>query len=284
MRMIDINNRMCQYTEVVSLTNKIHMEDGWVTELNVADNLFVHRMRHRAYRQMSDCDGEAAMEIFLRGTLEKVHQSYSNHDGMLINDMSTDVLYEYGRVNHTLGEYVTALKSFELALKAYERSKKTNFLDCFTIQYWTATTYETLGRYHEARVLYETLLAKEQSILGPDHRLTRSTTNSLDYLIFTHFELDNVESNNARNDDNGHSGSLFDDAAIVGDELDNDESVIDEPDHDTRRRTTKTPAQKTASLDPQIESSASDPFDTLPGHNSESELGPSGKYAQGPLP
>ena len=272
MRMIDINNRMCQFPEVIRLTNKIHMEHGWVPELDLAGNLLIHHMRHGAYRQIGDRDGKAASERCLRETLNLSGESHSNDDRI-----PPCILESYGYAYYTLREYETALKFFELAIKARKRSKRPQFTAISRSQYWLAMTNEALGRYHEAKVLFETLYAKRQTILGPDHLLIRMTRCRLDDLIFSHFKHENVESENVENDDDERNGRLFADAAIVDVEHNNDESVIDEPDHDTRGRTTELQAQNTVSSDPHTKSSGNIQFDTLPGQNSESELGPWGK-------
>ena len=249
MRMMDINEQMYQHTEVIRLTNKIYMEHGSVPELNLADNLFVHCMRHRAYCQIGDHDGEAAMETCLRGILEKVHQSYSHH-----YDMPTDILYECGCVHHSLGEYETALEFLELALKTYEGSKETRSLDFLNTRWYIARSYEKLGRHQEARVRYETLLAKEQSVLGPDHPNTRDTKRCLENLMLNGLELDDNRFDNVENDGDERNRNRFNDARIVYDELDDDESIIDELDHDTRSRITELLAQTTGSSDPYTES------------------------------
>ena len=254
--MIDLNWLMNQHTEVIRLTNQIYIEHGSVPELDLDENLDVNCMRHRAYCQIGDHDGVAAMETCLRGDLEKVRQSYSNH-----NDMPTEILYQYGCVNHSLGEYEIALQSFELALKAYERSKETKYLMFLDIQEWTATAYMDLGRYHEARALLELVYAKEKSILGPDHRGTRDTKCLLDNLILDHFERENDESDNVGNDDDEQSGNFIDN---VNDELVNDEPVNDEPDNDSRSGTSEPPAQNNLSSDAHIESSGNG----LPGTSS----------------
>ena len=237
--MVETNYQMFQHTEVLRLINKIYMDHGSVRvpELNLANNVSIHLTGHHAYRHIGDHDGTAAMERCLRRTLERSHQSYSYH-----NDIPADELFQRGCAYHTLGEYQTALESFELALKAYERSKETKSLALLEAQEWTAMTYEVLGRYHEARVLYETLLAKRQSILGPDHPHTRSAKSSLDNLILNHFGLENVESDKAGNDGDERDGNLFNDTANVCNELDNDESVNDDPEHDTRSEITESPA------------------------------------------
>ena len=274
-KMIHTNEQMSQHTEVIRLTNKICMDHGPVPELDLADNLFIRRMGHRAYCQIGDHDRKAAMERCLRGTLERFHSSYSNHNGIPV-----DFWYKCGCANHSLGEYETALESFELALKAYERSERTKSLVILNTQRWIARTYEKLGRHHEARVLYETVLAKEHSILGPDHPFTRDTKRYLENLMLDGLELENVGFDNVENDDDEGNGNYF--AANVHDELDNDETVIDKPDNDTRSSTTELPAQGTVSSDLHTESSGNFLFDTLPGQNSGSELGPSGEFAQGP--
>ena len=193
--MIHTNGKMYQHTEVIRLTNRIYMEHGSVPGLNLADNLFVHRMRRRAYCQIGDHDGDAAMEICLRGALEKVHQSYRNH-----YDMPTDVLYECGCVHHSLGEYETALEFLEPALKTYEGSKEKRSLDFLNTRWCIAKSYEKLGRHQEARVRYETLLAKEQSVLGPDHPNTRDTKRCLENLMLNGLELDDNRFENVEND------------------------------------------------------------------------------------
>ena len=274
MRMIDINHQMCQDTEVIRLTNKVHMDHGSVPELDLADNICVHRVRHRAYRQIGDHDGEAEIERYLREHLKRFYQSYSNHNGIPAYD-----LYQRGCAYHTLGEYKTALESFELALKAYERSGQAMSLAFSYTQGWIATTYQDLGRHHEARPMFETVYAKQESICGPDHPDTRATKRCLDNVILNLSELDDVESDNAGNNDDEHDGNLFDYGADVANELDNDESVIDEPDHGIWNERAEPPAQNIVSSDLEIESSEDTQSGTLPGQKFESDVGPCGESA-----
>ena len=260
--MIFMNGTISQHSEVIRLSDQLCIKGDHVSELNLADNICVQCWRYKAYRYMGDYDRGAATGNCLRESLELFGESCNNPTGI-----PPVQIKNCAHSHYTLGEYETALKFYKLALKAHERSKRSVFIDILRTQHELAMTFEALGRYHEARALFETLYAKGESILGPDHPDTRAAKRCLDIVILNHFELENVESDNAGNNYDDNDGN--DDGADVGDELDNDESVVDEPDHNIWSRTTKPLAQKTASL---IESPANNP----------SGLGPSGESSQGP--
>ena len=146
MRMIATNANLIRYTEVIRLSDKLCMEQDLIPELDLHDNLYIHRLRHAAYCHIGDHDRKAAMEKRLQATLKSIGESCDNHNGITSN-----VLFERGCAYYTLGEDDMALESFELALKAFERSQCSRFTEVSRAQFCIAWTYEALGRYHEAK-------------------------------------------------------------------------------------------------------------------------------------
>ena len=275
--MIFVNGAMSQHREVIRLSDKICIKYDHISQLNLTDNIHIQYWRYKAYRHVGDNDKAAALGNCLRESLVLLGESCNNPAGIAPIEIQNG-----GHAHYILGEYETARKFYALALERQERSKHSVFIDISDTQHSLAMTYEALGRYHEARALFEKSYAKEQSVLGPNHPKTRETKRYLENLMLNGFKLEKVESDNAGNDDDECNGSFLDDTAIVDDELDNDESVNDEPDHGIQNRITEPPAQNIVSWDPQIESSENTQIYTSPEQNFESELGPSGESAQGP--
>ena len=260
--MIATNARLDRYTEVIRLSDKLCMEQDLIPGLDLNENLYIHRLRHNAYCHIGDHDRKAAMEKHLRATLKFIGGSCDNH-----NVISPHVLFERGCAHYTLGEYDMALEFFELTLKASERSQCSRFTNVSRAQFRIASTHEALGRYHEAKELYEKLYAKQHSILGPDHPETRDTKRCLDNLMFVDGELGNHRLNGDE-----YNGDYYNDSESVDDEPGDDGFVIDAPDHDTQSRITEPRAQDTTPSDLCNESSENaeyDTSDTSPGQSSE---------------
>ena len=176
-QMIVTNNWMCRYTEVLRLSDKVCMEQEFVPEMSLSWNLDLHNRRYLAYIHMGNHERAVHVEESIRTTLKVCHEAYGNDD-----DMSPDSSADLGDAYHYLHEYDTALKFLHLALEAYKKSKCSNLRNILYIQYRIALTFEGLGRIHEAKDLLETVLAKQQSLLGPNHRNVRWIKNVLDTL------------------------------------------------------------------------------------------------------
>lgn len=182
--MMLINDWNSQYTEVLRLSDKIFMQQEFVPELNLIDNLQLHNLRHNAYLKMGNHDRAAHVEKSLQATLKLCRESYSNDDGI-----SPRLLRERSFAYYNLGNYDKALESFQLACEAFKKSKGSNFSHTLFIQASIALTYARLGRYYEAKKLLEMVHAKQQSVLGPDHREVWWTRNKLEALKFVDNEL-----------------------------------------------------------------------------------------------
>ena len=175
MRLLFLNTWMSQHAEVIRLSDKVCMEQEFVPELNLANNLLIHRLRDFAYGQMGNHERAAHVKKTLQATLELCRESCSNDDG----DHPSLRLY-MGYAYYGLDEYDTALESSQLAFEAYKKSEGPTSKTALAAQYWIGLTYAKLGRNCEAKELLEVVLAKQQSVLGPDHRYVRWTRNTLD--------------------------------------------------------------------------------------------------------
>ena len=183
--MICINSWMCRYTEVLRLSDKICMEQEFVPEMSLRRNLDLHARRHTAYRHVGNHERAVHVEESIRATLKLCHEADSNND-----NISPVFNREIGTAYSRLDEHDTALKFFQLAFEEYKDSKcSSNFRRMLYIQYRIALTYANLGRYCEAKDLLETVLAKQQSLLGSHHREVQWTKDYLDYLKSDHDEL-----------------------------------------------------------------------------------------------
>ena len=183
--MIRMNGQMRQYTEVLRLSDQICKEHEFVPELNLVGNLILQCWRYLAYRHMGDEDKKVQLKETLRETLKICRESCRND-----NDMGRDLLLFGGHAYYILGEYDTALESFQSSLKAIKNSKGSDSINISTTEAWIARTYKALERYHEAKELFETVLEKRQRVLGPDHPMTRETKSVLDTLTFDDDEFD----------------------------------------------------------------------------------------------
>ena len=175
--MIVVNEWMYRYTEVLRLSDKICMEQEFVPEMSLSRNLNLHIRRHRAYRRTGNHDREAHVEESIRATVNLCHKAYSNDD-----DISPGFSIDFGHAYTWLGEHATALKFFQLGFEACKNSKRSSLSLILYIQYRIACTFRRLGRIPEAKDLLETVLAKQQRLLGPNHRRIRWTKEALDDL------------------------------------------------------------------------------------------------------
>ena len=208
------NERMSQYTEVLRLSDKICMEQEFVPELNLGDNLRLHSQRYSAYRIGGNHDRAAHMKKTIQATLELYRESYSND-----HVITPHLLERSGEAYSALHEYNTALESFQLAFEAYKNLKGLNSRDTLFNQYKIASTYVRLGRFHEAVELFEMVLAKQQSVLGPNHREIRWTKEELDDL-----RLDEDEWHEHTLEDDEFDDNDLDEDELDDDGLDDDES------------------------------------------------------------
>ena len=183
-RMIIVNTWLCRYTEVLRLSDKVCMEQEFVPEMSLSRNLGIHIRRHRAYRHLGNRERAAQVEESIRATLKLCHEACGNDD-----DISPTQSKDLAQAYDSLGEYDTALKFFHQGFEAYQKSKCSNIKDILFIQYRIARTFARLGRIDEAKDLLETVLAKQQSLLGPNHRRVRWTKDALDDLEFDDSEL-----------------------------------------------------------------------------------------------
>lgn len=191
--MIQINSNNAQHTEVLRLSDKICTEQESVPEWNLEGNLELHRWRYTAYHCVGDYDRAADMRQLLQVTLKTCRESYSNDDGT----HPPNLLFQLGAVYDVLGEYDTALESFQLAFEAYKKSTGPNSVDTLQTQHWIAATYVLLGRFYEAKELYKMLNVNFPSVFGPDHRQTRFSKQESDALRFELGELDDDEVHDA---------------------------------------------------------------------------------------
>lgn len=175
-RMIRINHWMDQGIEVLRLSDRICTQQEFVSELDLRGNLLLHLTRSSAYRRLGNHERIAHVEKSLRTTLKLCGEVCSN--GRIPPYLYKNMGYAYRR----LGENDRALESFQLQIDAYNRSKKSKLSEKLHIQYQIASTYVGLGRYYEARQLFEMVHAKQQMLLGPNHRGVRWTKIQLDAL------------------------------------------------------------------------------------------------------
>ena len=175
--MIVVNHWMYQYIEVLRLSDKICMEQEFVPEISLDRNLDLHIRRHTAYQYTGNHERAAHVEESIRATLKLCREAYSNDDGI-----SPGFSIDFGDAYHHLGEYDTALKFLQQGFEAYKKSKCANLRRILYIQYRIAYTFRRLGRIHDAKDLLETVLAKQQCLLGPNHREVRWTKEVLDDL------------------------------------------------------------------------------------------------------
>lgn len=243
--MISMNHGMDQKAKVLRLSDKMCMEQEFVPEMSLSDNLLIHSLRYSAYGRIGDHDSKAHMEKPLRSILKICRELYSNDDGI-----PPSLLFQRGHAHYLLGEYDTALESFRLELKAYEKDKKSRTFDVLSTQHLIALTYEQLGRYHEARELYETVHANEQSILGSDHRYTRNTKRDLDALIGRQGsyddEPDDDDFDNHASDNHDSNDHDFDNNDYNNDSPNND------PNNNTHTRTTESHTQTPGHQEPDV--------------------------------
>lgn len=175
--MIAIYEWMDQGTEVLRLSDRICTQQEFVSELDLGGNLLLHLTRGSAYRRLGNHERTAHVEKSLRATLKLCGEVCRNDDRI------PPYLYkEMGYAYRRLGENDRALESFQLQIDAYNRSKKSKLSDELHIQFQIASTYVDLGRYYEARQLFEMVHAKRQILLGPNHRAVRRTKIRLDAL------------------------------------------------------------------------------------------------------
>ena len=175
--MIAINSWMYQHTEVLRLSDKICTEQEFVPELDLGNNLRLHITRRSAYDQLGNHERAAHVEKSLQATLKLCRELCSNDDRIpphLYRDM--------GNAYYWLGEYDRALESFQQQFEEFEKSKGSKLSSKLHMEYKIASTYVQLGRYCEARELYEMVHAKQQNLLGPNHREVRWTKIELDAL------------------------------------------------------------------------------------------------------
>lgn len=177
--MLTLNDWMDRYAEVVKLSDKICMEHEFVPELGLSRNLDLHGRRRFAHRRMGNHERAAQVEKTLQATLKKCHESHRNDDAM-----PSGLCKHVGEAYSQLGEDDKALEIFQLTLEKYQKSKGSNLRDTLYVQYKIADVWTDLGRYHEAKGLLEAVHAKQQNLLGPNHREVQWTKNSLDTLSF----------------------------------------------------------------------------------------------------
>ena len=186
--MIRINEWMYRHTEVLRLSDKVCMEQEFVPEMSLRMNLRLHIRRCSAYLHVGNRDQAARVEESIRATLKLCHEAYSND-----NDTSSDLLYDLGYAYLHLGEHETALKCFQQVFERDRKSKCPNLKNVLDVQYRIALAFEGLGRIDEAKDLLQTVLAKQQSLLGPNHRRVRWTRDALDDLESHNNELTEEE-------------------------------------------------------------------------------------------
>ena len=185
--MIVVNDWMGRYTEVLRLSDKVCTEQEFVPELNLGRNLFLHTRRHSAYLHVGNHERAAHVEESIRATLNLSHETYDNDD-----DIPPGISIDLGDAYEYLGEYDIALKLFRQGSEAYKKTKCSN-RDILHAQYRVAWTFAELGRIDEAKDLLETVLAQQQSLLGPNHRNVRWTKNALDALESNDDQLNEEE-------------------------------------------------------------------------------------------
>ena len=200
LQMTRLNYLMCRYAEVETLGNTMCMKQEFVTELNLAENLFLHDMRYLAYMSLGDYGRAAHVKNSLRATLRLCHEKYGSD-----NEIPSHLYKGIGSAYDTLGEYPVALKYFQLNLEASRKSKKSTLSDILHIQYRIGSIYKHLGRYSEAKTLLEMVYAKQHSLHGPNHLHVRWTKNSLDSLRFGDSEMGEEEAEFGLDEEEGVS-------------------------------------------------------------------------------
>ena len=231
--MITINGWMYQHTEVLRLSDKICKEQEFVPEMDLASNLLIHCLRYKAYQRVGKYDRVVHMKKTLQATLKLWRKPYNNDDGM-----PPKLLRQVGNAYYAMGEYGTALESFQLAFEAYKKSEGPDSTDTLHTQYRIAWQYVRLGRYYEAKALLEMVLEKQQRLLGPNHRQVRWTQDALLDILELKDELGQDELDDDVVDDDEFDGDEFDEGELDGDELDEGELDGDELDEDQRSRVT----------------------------------------------
>ena len=186
--MIAVNGWMRRYTEVLRLSDKVCMEQEFVPEMSLRRNLDLHIRRRIAFLHIGNHERATHVEESIRATLKLCLEACSNDD-----DIPPEFRIDLGDAYHHLGEYDTALKFFQQGLEACKNSKCSNLSYILYIQYRIACTFRRLGRIHEVKDLLETVLAKQQRLLGPNHREVRWTKEALDALEFDDNELTEEE-------------------------------------------------------------------------------------------
>ena len=185
--MIGVNDWMCRYTEVLRLSDKICMEQEFVPELSLHHHLDLLIRRHSAFLHMGNQDRAAHVEQSIQATLKLCLESDGNGD-----NISPYKLTKLGEAYSYLREYDNALKFLQQGFEAYKKSESSNRSILF-VQYKIATTFGNLGRIQQAKDLLETVLAKQQSLLGPNHRNVRWTKKALDKFEFYYDEFTDEE-------------------------------------------------------------------------------------------
>ena len=186
--MIIVNGWMYRHIEVLRLSDKVCMEQEFVPEMGLRMNLRLHIRRYSAYLHLGNHDRAARVEESMRATLKLGHEAYSND-----NDTCSGLLNALGDAYQHLGEHENALKCFQQVFETYKKPKCPNLKDVLDVQYRIAFAFEGLGRIHEAKDLLQTVLAEQQSLLGPNHRSVRWTKDALDDLEAHNNELTEQE-------------------------------------------------------------------------------------------
>ena len=193
--MVAIYDSTSEYTEVLRLSDKICAEQEFVPELDLKDSLDLHTRRHKAYRRLGNHDRATHVKNSLQTTLKLCREFCSNNDSV-----PPALLGHMGDAYKELDEYDAALECYQLALEAY-KSKGSKLRKTLYCQYHIACTYANLGRYHEAEELLETVLAKQQSLLGPNHRELCWTKEELDAVRLDIAALDQEEDGDESNEE-----------------------------------------------------------------------------------
>lgn len=178
-QIIVLNDYMYQDTDVLRLSDKICMEHEFVPELSRSNNLDLHGRRMSAYQRMGNHERAAQVEKSLQTTLKLCRESH-RHVGGISSNLCRDI----GNAYDALGEYERALEFYQLELETRKNSKGSNSRETLYVQFRLADIWAELGRYGEAKDLLETVHAKQQSLLGPNHREVRWTKDALDALRF----------------------------------------------------------------------------------------------------
>ena len=263
-------------------------------------------LRIGIHENMGHCYHELESDVEAWKSYEKALSGYERLRGIRHRD-TFRTLENIGVSYLNLSSYTEALRALEKAFSGYELLLGRRHLDTLGTLESMADCYYQQGLYLEASRSYEEVFSGYEILLGTRHQDTLHALEKMgkcyyaqgsDLEALKSFEkafsgykivhgtghLDTLRTLKSMAHcyyQQGYNGDLFDGAAVVDDEPDYDESIINEPDHDTRSRTTESPAQSFVSSDPQIESSKGTLSDTLPGQNSESELEPNEEFALG---